>query len=180
MNWGSFFFWKQEITDIGIKLGLNPDSKALTLDIGISNISISLKANTTGRMNCGCAYARYVRDTGRYSSDFFWGSRDPWLGSQFFLVPTRLYCQTEWMPVIKERKVFGPGFPSPIGHHWPRFLFWDSLETSNHRRMEYLKVKSRLDKSWHSWLLRMGSRSPLPKSLGWRSLNQFQGRGLQL
>eukprot|EP00434_Breviolum_minutum_P022246 symbB.v1.2.019632.t3/scaffold1616.1/size109294/8 len=29
-----------------------------------------------GRMNCGCAYARYVRDTGRYSSDFFWGSRD--------------------------------------------------------------------------------------------------------
>ena len=90
-------------------------------------MSVSPKPNTTGRMNCGCAYARYVRDTGRYSSDFFWGSRDPWLGSQFFLVPTRLYCQTEWMPVIKQRKVFGPGFPSPIGHHWPTFLFWIRL-----------------------------------------------------
>ena len=67
--------------------------------------------------------------------------------------------------------------------HWPSLAnvsFWDSLETSNHRQMECWNVKSRLDKSWHSWLLRMGSRSRLPKSLAWRSLNQFQGRGLQL
>lgn len=82
--------------------------------------------------------------------------------------------------VIKQRKVFGAGFPS---YHWPSLAnvsFLDSLETSNHRQMECWNVKSRLDKSWHSWLLRMGSRSPLPKSLAWRSLNQFQGRGLQL
>eukprot|EP00435_Cladocopium_sp_Y103_P072337 s251_g40.t1 len=39
------------------------------------NIGGCSRANC-GRVNCGCAYARYVRDGGRYSSEFFWGSRD--------------------------------------------------------------------------------------------------------
>ena len=43
----------------------------------ICNLSDLLWAG--GRINCGCAYAHYVRDGGRYSSEFFWGSRDTWL-----------------------------------------------------------------------------------------------------
>ncbi|CAJ1421970.1 unnamed protein product [Effrenium voratum] len=60
------------------------------------------------RVSCGCAYARYVRSSGRYVSEFFWGSRDGIEVSVAQGQPANPRCRWRPPPSTSEDSCVGP------------------------------------------------------------------------